>query len=97
MIALVIASYSAAHCQACIQHATHVCNFTKWSDEHAKATAAKECAVSTSGRVFPQFQPTNAHNWRLIHNDIFENIKLLPVSDLTGPSSGSTLFVVTIL
>ena len=47
--------------------------------------------------VFPQFQPTNAHNWYSIHNDIFENIKLLPVSELTGPSSGSTLFVVTVL
>jgi len=76
-----------------------VCDFIKWSDERAKSTAGKECAVSKSGvyRVFPQFQPTKAHNWRLIHNDIFENIKLLPVSDLTGPSSGSTLFVVTVL
>jgi hypothetical protein len=55
--------------------------------------------VSKSGvkRVFPQFRSTIAHNWLLIHIDIFENIKLLPVSDLTGPSSGSTLFVVTVL
>ena len=99
MIALVIASYSAVHCQACIQHATHVCNFTKWSDERAKTTAAKECAVSKSGvyRVFPQFQPTNAQNWRLIQNDIFENIKHLPISELTGPSLGSILFVVNVL
>jgi hypothetical protein len=62
-------------------------------------TAAKECAVSKSDvcRVSAKFQPTDAHNWRLIHIDIFENIKLLPVSDLTGPSSGSTLFVATVI
>lgn len=43
---------------------------------------------------FPHFQPTSAHNCHLMHNDIFKNIKLLHVADLTGPSSESTLIVV---
>jgi hypothetical protein len=44
--------------------------------------------------MLPQFRPTNAQNWRLIHNDIFKNVKLVSVSDFTGPSSGKTLFIV---
>jgi len=40
---------------------------------------------------FPQFQPTNAHNCHLIHNNIFQNIELLHVLDLIGPSSAETL------
>jgi hypothetical protein len=37
---------------------------------------------------------TNAHNCHLIHNNIFKNTKLLHVSVLTGPSSGSPINVV---
>jgi len=42
----------------------------------------------------PQFQPTNAHNCHLIHNNIFKDIKILHVADRTGPSSESTLIIV---
>ena len=35
---------------------------------------------------FSQFQSTNACNCHLIHSNIFKNIKLLHVSELTGPS-----------
>ena len=34
--------------------------------------------------LFPQFQPTSAQNCHLIHNNRFENIKLLHIADLTG-------------
>jgi len=36
---------------------------------------------------FPLFQPTHAHNCHLIHNNIFKNVKLLCVLDLTQPPS----------
>lgn len=42
---------------------------------------------------FIQFQPTNGQNCHLIHNHIFR-IKLIHVSDFTGPSTESTLDVV---
>jgi hypothetical protein len=33
----------------------------------------------------------NAHNWHLIHNNIFKYIKILHLADLTGPSSKITV------
>ena len=38
-----------------------------------------------------QFRLTNARSCHLIHSKIFKNIKLVHVSDLSGPSSKSTL------
>ena len=38
-----------------------------------------------------KFQPTNAHNYHLIHNNICKSNKILHVSVLPGPSSGITL------
>jgi hypothetical protein len=37
---------------------------------------------------FTHFQPTDALNCHLIHNNIFKNTELQHVSDLTGPSPG---------
>jgi len=45
--------------------------------------------IPCSIAVFPNFQPTNTHNCHVIHNNIFKNIRLLHVSDRTGPSSGN--------
>jgi len=44
--------------------------------------------------LFPHFQPTNAHNCHLIHSNIFKDIKIVHVADLTGPSSESSLIIV---
>jgi hypothetical protein len=45
---------------------------------------------------FHNFQPTNIHNHHLIHNNIVRNSKLLHISDPTGPTSGSTLILLSI-
>jgi hypothetical protein len=41
-------------------------------------------------QIIPFSQPTNVHNYHLIHKIIFKNIKLLRVLDRTGQLSGST-------
>lgn len=45
--------------------------------------------ILTCINVTDKSQPINAHNCHLIYNNIVINTKLLHVSDLTGPSSGS--------
>jgi hypothetical protein len=63
---------------------------SQWSTQCTGCCTAKEKVRVNLDAILA----SKAHNCHVMIRDIFKNVELLNVSDLTGPSTGSTLIAV---